>query len=41
MFAGGKLAFPWRSVLEREASNGAQVLCGIGRLEFFIQLRRK
>ena len=41
MFAGGNLAFLWRSVLEREGSTGDLVLGGIDRLELFIPLRRK
>lgn len=39
MFAGGNLAFLWRSVLERDAPNGG--LGGTEKLEFFVPLRRK
>lgn len=41
MLAGGNLAFLWRSILERDASNGGLVLGGIDRLELFTPLRRK
>lgn len=37
-FAGGNSTFPWRSVLEREASNENLVWGGIDRLELFIPL---
>lgn len=41
MFAGGNLAFLWRSVLERDASSGGLGLGGIDKLEFFCTTEKK